>query len=139
MWDLKGQARDFDLREPVRPRQATNLRDRAAWHPGRQPRYGQGWPMVGRAVREWDGGLSTECQAELSPQQQACINSTMAPAADEGGTDKAGMPPSKPVREHICVLPDVGVHQKPVPPDHGSGIGHDASGNLCGGRRRCGR
>jgi hypothetical protein len=41
----------------------------------------------------------------------------MAPAADEGGTAKAGLPPSKPVREHICVLPDVGIHQQPVPPD----------------------
>jgi hypothetical protein len=106
-----------------------------AGHPGKA-RAGLWWA---RAVREWDGGLSTECQAELYPQQQACISSTTAPAADEGGTAKAGMPPSKPVREHICVLPDVGVHQKPVPPDHGSGIGHDESGNLCGGRRRCGR
>jgi hypothetical protein len=60
-------------------------------------------------------------------------------APDEGGTAKAGLPPLKPVREHICVLPDVGVHQQPVPPDHGSGIGHDATGNLCGGQRRCGR
>jgi hypothetical protein len=37
---------------------------------------------------------------------------------------------AKPVREHICVLYDVGVNQQPIPHDHGSGIGHDAK-HMC--------
>jgi hypothetical protein len=61
----------------------------------------------------------------------------MAPAADEGGKANAGLPPSKASQKQICVLPNVGVHQQPVPPDHGSGIGHDVRGSQCGRQAGC--